>query len=497
MMFLLLYTVAQAKDLVVPPLISRGLESKKVLQITNLISSELDFSGLYDFVNIPPSKPATLTSKCLSSPSCLQAIARENKSEGILAGAVTLQGGNLDFYLVFCEGGIIKNKKAFSIPNTAESLASDLGGHVIEVISGKKVEKQSVEGTSDFIDDDAFEDDDLSMEGIVLEDASIDSFANAERQRAEEEARLRAEEEVQRAQALARQRAEEEARIRAEEEARRRAEEEARRRAEEARIREEQERSRQVTQQYKEDDPLNFDDVLTDDGYSNKTSNSKRKRTEETEEDYLNINLESQKSSQKSSAKEPKVSDFDSFDNMDSSYTKTKKQKPSGSTESKILLTARLGTSKYGAGLEKLVFVTYGGELGFRRSQVALNIGAEGFAAKRLFVIDDVPVEFWNIIIPINFGACYYLSSNSFAPYVGADFLMLPGYLRDEYGNANGIATGARARGGFDVSLSDSMTFNVNTSLGFWSGQGFSLVQQGFSTSSLVPQISMGTSFVF
>ena len=74
---------------------------------------------------------------------------------------------------------------------------------------------------------------------------------------------------------------------------------------------------------------------------------------------------------------------------------------------------------------------------------------------------------------------------------------MLPGYLRDEYGNANGIATGARARGGFDISLSESMTFNLNTSLGFWSGQGFSLVQQGFSTSSLVPQISMGTSFAF
>ena len=39
MMFLLLYTVAQAKDLVVPPLLSRGLGEQKVLQITNLISS--------------------------------------------------------------------------------------------------------------------------------------------------------------------------------------------------------------------------------------------------------------------------------------------------------------------------------------------------------------------------------------------------------------------------------------------------------------------------
>ena len=109
----------------------------------------------------------------------------------------------------------------------------------------------------------------------------------------------------------------------------------------------------------------------------------------------------------------------------------------------------------------------------------------------------NVPVEFWNIIIPVNVGANYYLSSNKVAPYVGADLLILPGYLRDEYGNANGVATGGRARGGADISITDSMKFNINASLGFWSGQGFSLVQQGFSTSSLVPQISMGTSFAF
>ena len=124
MMFLLFLAAAQAKDLVVPPLISRGLDSKKVLQITNLISSELDFSGLYDFVNIPPQKPATLTSKCLSSPVCLQNIAKDNQSQAILAGAVTRQGDKLDFYLVFCEGGVIKNKKAFTLANTANALTT-------------------------------------------------------------------------------------------------------------------------------------------------------------------------------------------------------------------------------------------------------------------------------------------------------------------------------------------------------------------------------------
>ena len=483
MMFLLFLFAAQAKDLVVPPLISRGLDSKKVLQITNLISSELDFSGLYDFVNIPPQKPATLTSKCLSSPSCLQNIAKENQSQAILAGAVTRQGDKLDFYLVFCEGGAIKNKKAFTLPNTANALASDLGNHVTEVVSGKKVEKQSVEGTLDSIDDDEFEDDDLSMAGIVLEDASIESFAQAEKIRAEEEARRRAEEEARlRAEEEARRRAEEESR-KAQEIARIRAEEEARRRAEEARLRSEEEARR--TQSVEED--LNFDDYLADEDSKKR---DKRNRTEETEEDYLSINLEPSESKPKSKKTQSNVSTFDDFD---SSYNR----KQSAPSDSNFSVTARLGTSKYGAGLEKLVFVTYGGELSVRAAAVSLNFGVEGFAAKRLFIIDDVPVEFWNIIIPVNVGATYYLSSNKVAPYVGADLLILPGYLRDEYGNANGIATGARARAGTDISLTDSMNFNINASLGFWSGQGFSLVQQGFSTSSLVPQISMGTSFAF
>ena len=56
---------------------------------------------------------------------------------------------------------------------------------------------------------------------------------------------------------------------------------------------------------------------------------------------------------------------------------------------------------------------------------------------------------------------------------------------------------GIRARGGTDISVSDKMTFNVNTSSGFWSGQGFSLVQQNISSSSLILQISLGTSFRF
>ena len=68
----------------------------------------------------------------------------------------------------------------------------------------------------------------------------------------------------------------------------------ARQRAEETRLRQEQEarlRAEELARQ-QDDEHLSFDDVLADEDYS---SNQKRNRTEETEEDYLSINLEPQK----------------------------------------------------------------------------------------------------------------------------------------------------------------------------------------------------------
>ena len=108
---------------------------------------------------------------------------KDNQSQAILAGAVTRQG-QTGFLFGICEGGVIKNKV---YPGQYGKCTGDHRNHVTEVVSGKS-EKQSVEGTLDSIDEDEFEDDDLSMAGIVLEDASIESFAQR-KARAEEEAR--------------------------------------------------------------------------------------------------------------------------------------------------------------------------------------------------------------------------------------------------------------------------------------------------------------------
>ena len=224
-------------------------------------------------------------------------------------------------------------------------------------------------------------------------------------------------------------RAEEEARLRAEEEARLRAEEEARR-----------------PQPVEED--LNFDDYLSDD---NSKKRDNRKRTEETEEDYLSLNLEPSESKPKKS-----IQSQSSFDDFDSSYNR----KTSTPSDSNFNLTARLGTSKYGAGLEKLVFVTYGAEVSVRAAAVSLNLVRKGLL-QNAFIIDDVPVEFWNIIIPVNIGATYYLSSEKVS-HVGADLLILPGYLRGM--EMQMVLQREVVEGGADISITDSMVSNINAS---------------------------------
>ena len=109
----------------------------------------------------------------------------------------------------------------------------------------------------------------------------------------------------------------------------------------------------------------------------------------------------------------------------------------------------------------KLVLVTYGAEVctGSRR----LSWFWCGRVGKRLFIIDDVPVE-WNIIIR-NVGQTI-LSFK--VAYVGAWFCTT-WILRDEYGNANGVATGGRARGGADISMQMEDSISMHSVL-VWTG---------------------------
>ena len=170
-------STAFAGDMAVVPLISKGLESSKVAQITNLISAELDFSGKYDFVDVLGSKPATLTNKCLNSNSCLREIAKANSVDAVLAGAIAKQGDQLDFYLVLFDNNMIVRKLAFSMANKPSVIADQMGMHIKEVLTGEKqeapkedaMERPTPETTST---------NDLLGEDLSLDSLSMDDFGS-------------------------------------------------------------------------------------------------------------------------------------------------------------------------------------------------------------------------------------------------------------------------------------------------------------------------------
>ena len=99
----------------------------------------------------------------------------------------------------------------------------------------------------------------------------------------------------------------------------------------------------------------------------------------------------------------------------------------------------------------------------------------------------------WNTVLPINVGALYQIDMNAIQPYLGADFIVIPGYVRE----GASTATGARIRTGMDIPIASNFSFNVNLSLGFWSGEEFKQVQANLEESGAVPQFSAGTAFLF
>lgn len=167
----------------------------------------------------------------------------------------------------------------------------------------------------------------------------------------------------------------------------------------------------------------------------------------------------------------------------------------SGSSDAPtVSVTGRVGYSRF----QTFNFVTYGAEIGVHPVEnLAVLAGLEGYSVRR-----DVPQELqdagappvvWNSIMPINIGAAYKFFNDPIRPYVGGDMLIIPGYVQD----ASGAAIGLRVRGGFDYMVADNFGLNINAALGIWSGKEFDRLDAEFSTSAMVPQLSMGTVVAF
>jgi len=269
--------MAMAANVVLTPMVPNGADEKKVMNIFQLMSSELEFMPMVDSVQEASPRPASLTTDCVSNPGCLGSIASAHGGDSVFTGVLTDQGASLVMDLVYFEGGQIKRRKAFNVSSNATQIANAMTDIINEMMTGVAADAQAAAAPSSDDFSSALDDEDDfftntpapapsggGFDGLVdagpsaaelayqqqqeqarraADEQARQAAADQARRQAEEQARRRAEEEARRrAEEEARQRAEAEARHRAEEEAQRRAAEEARRQAEEQARRQEQAR---------------------------------------------------------------------------------------------------------------------------------------------------------------------------------------------------------------------------------------------------------------
>ncbi len=254
---------------VVTPLVDAGVGPKVTGNFTSLVSSELDFSGVYDTVNELESAPASLNASCLTSTSCLGGIAKSNGAEAVLAGSIAPGGAGLKVNLVLYDAkkNAIVRKKSWDIAADVATAAS-MAPKMVKEMNGQgsatvaeKEDAETAKAAAAFAEDEEegfdFEDEPSSdvkgktkftveSKSTALEDA-VDEEEEAERaaqeaaaaaaakKKADAEAKARADAEARaKAEAAAKAKADAEARAKAEAAAKAKAEAEARAKADAA-----------------------------------------------------------------------------------------------------------------------------------------------------------------------------------------------------------------------------------------------------------------------
>lgn len=197
-----------------------------------------------------------------------------------------------------------------------------------------------------------------------------------------------------------------------------------------------------------------------------------------------------------------------SSNNKSSSSNKSTstRERPDDDKDSKNSLTLypRLGVARYG---NDFTFLTFGGELGIPfASKARVVIGVEGYATQRHYDeeaaeiiadkegidVDDVDLDPWNTILPINLGVQYYGGSDQVKGYGGLD--LVGGAITAEIFPP---AVGIRARGGVDFIGKSGVGYNLNLGIGALYGEAFPEVQPDVAEADVFWQLSTGLLFAF
>jgi hypothetical protein len=531
---LLAIAPAWAGEVVVPPLLSSGVESQTVHNLTTLIASELDFMPEVDKVIELDTRPSNLGTNCLASTSCLAGITRNNGGNQLIGGIVKAKGEDFEFDLLLYDSTANKivRRKSFTINSNPTAIANGMTPIIIEVLTGVGAEEKAAAAINEdaFSFDDGEDDFDMIPEEVesarlaeASERAAVEEARRLEeaRIRAEEQARIRAEEEASRRAAEEARRLEEERR-RAEEAARQRAEEAARQRAaEEARERAEAEaanrRAEEEAAKARAAEPLtemnDFDPSLISFGEA----------ADEIKAEDIDALIQF-------GAPPPPVND-DNFLYDDEELASleqldlgsdgsdivdldgpTGRQKPerTKSNEKTVRPRPDKSDSKYRATLKlrtgyvkyySFNFIANGAEIGIPLGKTGVYIlaGVNAYAVNR-----KIPPKFqpevgkaseWNLIYPLNLGVIYkFTTAKVVQPYLGADGIGVQ-YFKDAVGTD--WAVGGRGRVGVDFMVANNVGLNIDVSVGYWAGRTFTLIQEGVANSGVLPGVSGGLVIAF
>jgi len=516
-------STAFAGDAVVPPLLTRGMDPLKTLNMTSLVASELDFLGQFDTVNQLESKPAGFGGKCLSSASCLGGIASKSGASSLIAGAASDKGANVDIMLVYFDDGRIVRTKEFTVENSPSVVADSMSGFLRELVTGESIQQVQNRNTVAFDDTNDFdEEDDLFggdtedlFDGIApiaaaepvsrtiptssgsapseLDELELDLLGDDLNDSAP--ARPAPEPELEDYQPLL---AEDEP-VRAEEEfvfefassADSVSDAEpggiAAASTVESNRYDEYDEPARSTRYDEYDEPARSTRYDEYDEPSRSTRDDRDNRSARSDRDDRDRDRDRD-------SREDRYSDLD--DNRRGGDS-DRAQVDRDFSPARATLAGRVGRSNF----QTLDFVTYGAEVSVSATDnIRVVAGIEPHSTKRdipeALLEEGEPSTQWNTIVPLNAGLQYSFGESTWRPYLGGDVIVIPGYVSEVEGvtlEGGRNATGARVRGGLDILLADSFALNLNISYGRWSGKDFDAVQRDLADTGTVPQVSAGT----
>ena len=517
---------ALATEAVVAPLLPSGVDPLIALNITSLVSSEMDFSPDYEHVTQLQEAPETLDRQCVNRSSCLRPIGQAQGVNHVVTGTVgNANADEFELYLVLydVDRGRFIRKKTFNISSAPDMMADSVMSIVHELLTGQEAteeepslaEANGFDSWDDEEDDFFFTDDDPenrlgtpgnSSNTLSDFDDEDDDWERQQEQEREERARR---EEAEREEE--RQRAEEERRA----EERRRAEEAEEARREDNRRREEERRAEQARRDAEADDSDDFQfgavnpddigiedfefgsavsDITVDDDYSrfdDDVDDDWESQTLSYDDELDSLDgLDEEPEERRTSTREPRRESSRSMDRSELS-ARARTSNSYSPRDSDLSISLNVGMSKY----QTLSFLTSGIEASFAvGDNLTFDAGLEAQSTERSPTLKQqnelgLPPSLWNTILPVNFGLTFAFNDNQLSPWLGADILLSP-YTRDF-----DIALGARLRGGVDYMLTPLVGINAAVSAGAMYGSEWSTIDEGLNDFAIMPQFTLGTVF--